>query len=145
QWYSRDVQAIAAARGLTHVAPYFIDAQASAHEDASASVDEPTAHVSTPAPIVEPTAHVSTPAPIAEPTAQASTPAPTVEPTAHASTSAPIGEPSTPGDKPASAGATVAPVPGLTVIHFHNSHLVYAITWYTLALMTALAIPLGMR
>jgi surfeit locus 1 family protein len=26
RWYSRDVQAIAAARGLTHVAPYFIDA-----------------------------------------------------------------------------------------------------------------------
>ena len=28
RWYSRDVQAIAAARGLTHVAPYFIDADA---------------------------------------------------------------------------------------------------------------------
>jgi surfeit locus 1 family protein len=42
-------------------------------------------------------------------------------------------------------GATVAPTPGLTVIHFHNSHLVYAITWYTLALMTAIALPLGMR
>ncbi|EKF74655.1 surfeit locus 1 family protein [Alcanivorax hongdengensis A-11-3] len=26
---------------------------------------------------------------------------------------------------------------GLTVIHFHNSHLVYAITWYSLALMVA--------
>lgn len=33
--------------------------------------------------------------------------------------------------------ATVAdgPQPGLTVIRFANSHLVYAITWYTLALM----------
>jgi surfeit locus 1 family protein len=80
-WYSRDVQAIAGARGLSHVAPYFIDAEAS------------TAN-----PIV-----------------------------AHA------------------AGATVVPTPGLTVIHFHNSHLVYAITWYTLALMTAIAICLGMR
>lgn len=29
RWYSRDVAAIAAARGLTHVAPYFIDADAS--------------------------------------------------------------------------------------------------------------------
>lgn len=29
------------------------------------------------------------------------------------------------------------PVGGLTVIRFHNSHLVYAITWYTLALMVA--------
>ena len=28
RWYSRDVQAIAAAHGLTHVAPYFIDADA---------------------------------------------------------------------------------------------------------------------
>jgi len=28
RWYSRDVQAIAAARGLTRVAPYFIDADA---------------------------------------------------------------------------------------------------------------------
>jgi len=74
RWYSRDVQAIAAARGLTHVAPYFIDAEGSQE-----------------------------------------------------------------------AGGGGKPTPGLTVIHFHNSHLVYAITWYTLALMTALAIPLGMR
>jgi surfeit locus 1 family protein len=29
------------------------------------------------------------------------------------------------------------PVGGLTVIHFHNSHLVYAITWYSLALLVA--------
>lgn len=29
------------------------------------------------------------------------------------------------------------PVGGLTVVRFHNSHLVYAITWYTLALMVA--------
>jgi surfeit locus 1 family protein len=29
------------------------------------------------------------------------------------------------------------PVGGLTVIRFHNSHLVYAITWFTLALMVA--------
>jgi surfeit locus 1 family protein len=74
QWYSRDVQAIAAARGLSHVAPYFIDAEGSQQE-----------------------------------------------------------------------GGGGKPTPGLTVIHFHNSHLVYAITWYTLALMTAIAIPLGMR
>jgi surfeit locus 1 family protein len=31
----------------------------------------------------------------------------------------------------------VAPVGGLTVISFHNSHLVYALTWYGLALMMA--------
>jgi len=64
RWYSRDVQAIAAARRLSHVAPYFIDADAA-------------------------------------------------------------------------PGAPVPPVGGLTVITFHNSHLVYSITWYTLALMVA--------
>lgn len=69
RWYSRDVAAIAAARGLTRVAPYFIDAE-SAPSDAA-------------------------------------------------------------GRPPAE------PVGGLTVIAFHNSHLVYAITWYLLALMTA--------
>ena len=70
RWFSRDVQAIAAARGLTHVAPYFIDAEAA----------------------------------------------------------------------PSDAGGTSStePVGGLTVIAFHNSHLVYAITWYLLALMVAL-------
>lgn len=30
-----------------------------------------------------------------------------------------------------------APVGGLTVISFHNNHLVYALTWYALALMVA--------
>jgi surfeit locus 1 family protein len=34
------------------------------------------------------------------------------------------------------------PVGGLTVIAFHNSHLLYAITWFTLALMVAV---LGVR
>jgi surfeit locus 1 family protein len=60
-WYSRDVQAIAAARGLGRVAPYFVDEEA--------GVD------------------------------------------------------------------SAAPVGGLTVIAFRNTHLVYAITWYGLALM----------
>ncbi len=62
RWYWRDVQAIAAARGLSGVAPYFIDAEA------------------------------ASPAP---------------------------------------------PVGGLTVIAFANNHLVYALTWYALALMAA--------
>lgn len=35
-----------------------------------------------------------------------------------------------------------APVPGLTVVHFRNSHLQYAITWFALALM---ALWLGVR
>ena len=67
RWFSRDVQAIAAARGLSRVAPYFIDAGAPAAE--------------------------------------------------------------------AAREAPNAPIPGLTVIKFHNSHLVYVVTWYTLALM----------
>jgi surfeit locus 1 family protein len=37
------------------------------------------------------------------------------------------------------------PVGGLTVIAFHNSHLVYAITWYGLALMTVFGIWLLVR
>jgi len=66
RWYSRDVQAIAAARGQAVVAPYFIDA-----------------------------------------------------------------------DAPPSAGERTWPAGGLTVIDFHNNHLVYALTWYALALMVA--------
>ncbi|WP_370660391.1 SURF1 family protein [Massilia agilis] len=67
RWHSRDVQAIAKARGLYNVAPYFVDA---------AKDQDP-------------------------------------------------------------AGAPDHPVGGLTVISFHNSHLVYAFTWYALALMVA--------
>ena len=33
-----------------------------------------------------------------------------------------------------------APVGGLTVVAFHNNHLVYALTWYALALMSAFAV-----
>jgi surfeit locus 1 family protein len=70
RWYSRDVQAIATARGLSRVAPYFIDADAVPHAGGG-SLRTPDS----------------------------------------------------------------GPVGGLTVIAFHNNHLVYAITWYTLALM----------
>lgn len=38
---------------------------------------------------------------------------------------------------PGATSRPAAPVGGLTVVRFHNSHLVYAITWYTLALMSA--------
>lgn len=71
-WYSRDVTAIAAARGLGDVAPYFIDADAG---------------------------------------------------------SAPQG----------------LPRGGLTVIAFPNNHLVYALTWFALALMLAGAAALVAR
>ena len=70
RWYSRDVAALAAARGLSNVAPYFVDA------DAASAVR-------------------------------------------------------------LAAGNAAAPIGGLTVISFHNNHLVYALTWYALALMMA--------
>jgi len=69
-WYTRDLQAIAKARGLPAVAPYFVDA------------DAPSAQVELP-------------------------------------------------------GESVRPTGGLTVISFVNNHLVYAITWFGLALMVA--------
>jgi surfeit locus 1 family protein len=72
RWYSRDLNAIAARRGLDRVAPYFIDADAQSAQAAGG----PDAH----------------------------------------------------------------PVGGLTVLNFANSHLVYALTWYALALMTSAAL-----
>ncbi|MFC5510050.1 SURF1 family protein [Massilia jejuensis] len=69
RWFSRDVAAIGAARGLGRLAPYFVDA----------------------------------------------------------------GRGQDPADAPD------RPVGGLTVISFQNNHLVYAITWYALALMVAAA------
>ncbi len=69
RWYSRDVAAIAGARGLDKVAPYFVDAAAD-----GAAVDPPR-----------------------------------------------------------------WPRPGLTVLAFSNNHLVYALTWFALAAMSAVA------
>lgn len=72
RWYSRDVAAIARARGLAGpVAPYFVDAERR------------------------------------------------------------------PGGAPDADLDAGLPVGGLTVIRFHNNHLIYAITWFTLALMVA--------
>jgi surfeit locus 1 family protein len=67
RWYTRDVAQLAAARGLTGAAPFFVDA--AANQNPPDSPDQPQG--------------------------------------------------------------------GLTVVNFHNSHLVYAITWYALALMVA--------
>lgn len=79
RWYSRDVQAIAAARGLANVAPYFIDADA-----AQSPMQTNHEHV-------------------------------------------------------------LHPVGGLTVVTFPNNHLSYALTWYALALMVAVAFFLLIR
>lgn len=75
RWYSRDVEAIAQARGLAKVAPYFIDADAAPESVYDHASDQHTRY----------------------------------------------------------------PVGGLTVVSFPNNHLVYALTWYALALMTAAA------
>ncbi|WP_445288345.1 SURF1 family protein [Variovorax atrisoli] len=74
RWFSRDVQAIAAARGLADVAPYFVDAEAAPAKSGAPATDPPA-----------------------------------------------------------------WPAGGLTVISFPNSHLVYALTWYGLALMVLIA------
>ncbi|MFZ6777453.1 SURF1 family protein [Undibacterium sp. Ji83W] len=77
RWYSRDVNAIATATGLTRPAPFFIDADANpANDKLSAQQNEASAN---------------------------------------------------------------HPVAGLTVIHFHNNHLIYAVVWFLLAAMTAAA------
>lgn len=77
RWYSRDVEALAGARGLDaeRVAPYFIDAEA----------EQGSQHP----------------------------------------------------ERSQNPATTDYPVAGLTVVSFSNSHLVYAITWYVLALMVA--------
>ena len=72
RWYSRDVPAIARARGLGAVAPFFVDADATPN----------------------------------------------------------------PGGYP---------LGGLTVVRFRNSHLVYAITWFALALLSVAAAVLVLR
>lgn len=45
----------------------------------------------------------------------------------------------------ASAATATLPVAGLTVIRFRNNHLVYAITWFSLALGMVLAVVLVIR
>lgn len=70
RWYSRDVQAMAAAHGLSQVAPYFVDEEAPPRSPSPSASDDQH-----------------------------------------------------------------WPAGGLTVVTFKNNHLVYAITWYTLALM----------
>lgn len=82
RWYSRDVPAIAAMRGLGRVKPYFLDAESTAADENS------------------------------------------------------IGNAGAPDS---TVAQLVRPVPGLTIVHFRNTHLSYALTWFALALMTAMA------
>ena len=154
-WYSRDVQAIAAARGLTHVAPYFIDAEPARPSAASGVASPPgVASALSPAPPTGATRAAGTALPTAG-TRAAGTALPTAgtraagttPPTgaAPAAGTAPLTDATSAADATPAVATPVVPVAGLTVITFHNSHLVYAITWYTLALMVAAAIWLGIR
>ncbi|HEU4375975.1 MAG TPA: SURF1 family protein, partial [Telluria sp.] len=95
RWYSRDVEAIAAARGLSPVAPYFLDQDAAENPENRGQTS--------------------------------------VSPKLR----------SDPGFR--GGAAAVEPVGGLTVISFHNNHLVYALTWFGMALMAAGAAYLVMR
>lgn len=89
RWYSRDVQAIAQARGLAQAAPFFVDA--------GLPDDGPTV----------------------------------------------VGE--TKRSSSADLQSQQWPQTGLTQIRFTNNHLVYALTWYGLALMVAGAAWLVVR
>ncbi len=89
RWYSRDLAAIARARGLPAVAPYFVDADA-----ASPAVPGRSALPSFPA---------------------------------------------DDGERLDRTPTGAIPVAGLTVVAFPNNHLAYALTWFTLAAMVALA------
>ena len=131
QWYSRDVQAIASTRGLTHVAPYFIDAEAPPRDAEGPSHDAEGRASNAEGPSHDAEGRASNAEGPSRDASGAAEPVQSASPASPAVASDP--------------GAAVSPVPGLTVIHFHNSHLVYAITWYTLALMTAIAIAVGLR
>ena len=48
-------------------------------------------------------------------------------------------------DADAGAASDNGPIGGMTVVRFHNSHLVYAITWYGLAAMSAFGAVLLLR
>jgi len=86
RWYSRDVQALAQAHGLSTAAPYFIDADAGVADLGQSGASED-----------------------------------------------------------AKPGEPQQPVGGLTVVNFTNNHLVYALTWYALALMVAGALVYAWR
>jgi surfeit locus 1 family protein len=127
-WYSRDVNAIAVARGLkVRVAPYFIDADAggtSASVGAMAAVGAGDAAGGASAGAgASGTGGVRGAAGVSG--------AASVRDTAGAS-----GTPGVSASGDALAGTTdTRPVGGLTVIAFRNTHLSYALTWYGLALL----------
>ena len=110
QWYSRDVSAIAQVRKLAVVAPYFIDA-----EVAGVGVGGSEEALNRRAAQSEPVSPVA-PTDAAGSTATSNSPDPTAA---------------------TRLSSSNAPIAGLTVVRFRNSHLSYALTWFGLALLSA--------
>ena len=108
RWYSRDAEAIGAARGLARVAPWFLDQDAASIAPKTGS--DPFNRTVRGANSIAING--------ADPGSDLS--------------SAPVF--GTPAPRP---GAQLIPVGGLTVISFRNSHLVYALTWFAMGLMAA--------
>jgi surfeit locus 1 family protein len=154
RWYSRDVQAIAAARGLTHVAPYFIDA------DAQVSAQRPAGDTGPPevdgaAPAASSDRRPDDAAGSGEASAQGGGSRAEVDSPHGAAAPAASGD-RRPDDvagsgavgdatQGAAASGSAAPVGGLTVVSFRNAHLSYAITWYALALLVVVATWIAIR
>ncbi len=113
RWYSRDVQAIAAAQGLQRVAPYFIDA-----DFIEADVIE---------------------ADVIDADAADGAGATGVGVAGAGSARAGAAGAGSAGDVDDHSGV-LAPVGGLTVVRFRNHHLQYALTWFALALMVVAAV-----
>ena len=114
RWYSRDVAAIGAARGLSHVAPWFLDQDAAVFLASKTGSDPSRSN------------------PVQRQVRGADSVAINGTDPGSDLGSAPILN--TPVFRP---GALLAPVGGLTVISFRNSHLVYALTWFAMGLMAA--------
>ena len=114
RWYSRDVAAIGAARGLTRVAPWFLD------QDAAVFVASKTGSDPSGSDLAQRQLRGADSVAI-----NGSDPGSDLG-------SAPVLN--TAVSRP---GALLAPVGGLTVISFRNSHLVYALTWFAMGLMAA--------
>ncbi|AHG63233.1 SURF1 family protein [Advenella mimigardefordensis] len=99
RWFSRDVQQIGQSRGLSQLAPYFVDA------------DGPGARIF--------------------PGTSSTSPSDSNEP-AQATAASASGQ--------LHIADEYLPVGGLTVVSFNNNHLMYAITWFGLAILVIFAV-----
>ncbi|WP_407636930.1 SURF1 family protein [Advenella kashmirensis] len=99
RWFSRDVLQIGKSRGLSPLAPYFVDA------------DGPGARIF-----------------------------PGMSPAAPSNSSEPAAATATSASGQLHIADEHLPVAGLTVVSFSNNHLMYAITWFGLAILVILAV-----